>query len=153
MQQNAEFRRQQPECGAVEQSAAHDLITNALSDGSSHAAELHRFALVSAGLFRSGDERRALGQYIDLLTGFDWLVKALDCTGTALGVDFAATPFGGITLARFADDMNALLTEAMKAQERKDWVLLADLIEYELAPHLAEWPKVFALLKERVPSA
>lgn len=124
-------------------------IRDALNDGTAHAVEMQRHALETAAVFRSGGERRALGQYIEFLSGFDSLVQALDCTGRALGVDFAATPFGGTTMTRFVEDLNALLSETMKAQERKDWVLLADLLEYELAPHLESWQKVFALLGEK----
>lgn len=126
-----------------------ELVRVVLNDGAAHAREMHRHALETATAFRSGGERRALEHYIDFLNGFGSLVQALDCTGRALGVDFAATPVGGTTIARFVDDLNALLSETMKAQERKDWVLLADLLEYELAPHLASWQEVFALLGEK----
>lgn len=125
------------------------LIRDALGDSMAHAVEMHRHALETAAAFRSGGERRALGHYIDFLNGFDTLIQALDCTGRALGVDFAATPFGATTITRFVEDLNTLLSETMKAQERKDWVLLADLLEYELAPHLESWQQLFALLGEK----
>lgn len=136
--------------------AQHDgaaLIRDALSDGMAHAAEMHRHALETATAFRAGGERKALGLYIEFLNGFDSLAQLLDCTARALGIDFAVTPFGASTVTRFVEELNALLSEAMKAQERKDWVLLADLLEYELAPHLESWQKLFVLLGEQVPAA
>ncbi|RNC67275.1 MAG: hypothetical protein ED859_15485 [Desulfuromonadales bacterium] len=147
MQTQSAAKQHEQIIGTVEGAA---LITDALNDGSAHATELRQFALETAALFRSGAEQRALGHYIDLLNGFDWLVKALDCTGEALALDFAREQVGGGTLSRFVDDLNALLQETMKAQERKDWVLLADLIEYELAPHLEQWRTVFVSLREKV---
>lgn len=129
------------------------LIREALNDGIAHAAEMHRHALETATAFRAGGERKALGLYIEFLNGFDSLAQLLDCTGRALSIDFAATPFGAATVTRFVEDLNTLLSETMKAQERKDWVLLADLLEYELAPHLESWQKVFVLLGEKVPAA
>ncbi|WP_052263248.1 hypothetical protein [Geobacter pickeringii] len=152
MQQKARVRDAQPAV-APEQGEATALIAEVLTDGNAHAAEMQRHALETAAAFRAGGERRALGHYIELLGGFDLLVKTLDGAGRALGVDFAATVVGDTTLARFVEDLNALLTESMKAQERKDWVLLADLLEYELAPHLEAWQQVFAALSARVPSA
>lgn len=146
--QHSAHAHQQPE-----QSGGAGLIRDVLNDSLTHAAEMHRHALETAAAFRSGGERRALGHYIDFLNGFDSLVQALDCTGRALGIDFAATPFGAATVTRFVEDLNALLSETMKAQERKDWVLLADLLEYELAPHLESWQKLFALLGEKASPA
>ncbi|WP_298271196.1 hypothetical protein [Geobacter sp.] len=152
MQQQAEARKGKP-AAAPEQGEAAALIAKVLADGNVHAAEMQHHALETAAAFRAGSERKALGDYIELLGGFDPLVQTLDCVGRALGVDFNATAVGDTTLARFVEDLNALLSEAMKAQERKDWVLLADLIEYEIAPHLATWQQVFAALGMRVPSA
>lgn len=152
MPQNAKVREAQPAV-APEQGEAAALIADVLTDGTAHAAEMQRHALETATAFRAGGERKALGHYIDLLGGFDLLVKTLDGAGRALGVDFQATAVGDTTLARFVEDLNALLSEAMKAQERKDWVLLADLLEYELAPHLDAWQRLFAALGARVPSA
>uniref|UniRef100_A0A831UJF9 Uncharacterized protein n=1 Tax=Geobacter metallireducens TaxID=28232 RepID=A0A831UJF9_GEOME len=129
------------------------LIREVLADGRTHAVEMQRHALETAAAFRSGGERRALGHYIDFLNGFDSLVQALDYVGRALGIDFASTSLGDKSITRFAADLNILLAETMKAQERKDWVLLADLLEYELAPHLESWQQVFAVLGERVPAS
>lgn len=146
--QHTAHAHQQPE-----QAEGAALIREVLADGKSHAVEMQRHALETAAAFRSGGERRALGHYIDFLNGFDSLVQALDYVGRALGIDYASTPLGGTTITRFVEDLNALLSESMKAQERKDWVLLADLLEYELAPHLESWQQVLAVLGEKVPAA
>ncbi|WP_298438413.1 hypothetical protein [Geobacter sp.] len=152
MQQQAEARKAQP-AAAPEQGEGAALLAKVLTDGSAHAAEMQRHTLETVAAFRAGSERKALGHYIELLGGFDPLVQTLDCVGRALGVDFNATAVGDTTLARFVEDLNALLSEAMKVQERKDWVLLADLLEYEIAPHLTTWQQVLTVLGTRVPSA
>jgi hypothetical protein len=133
---------QTPEDGA-------QLLRAVLEDGAAHAGELQRFTLTTAGLFRSGNERTALDHYIELLGGFDMLVRALAEAGCVLGVDFSATPVGDVTLERFVGQLNTLLQETMAAQQRRDWVLIADLLEYELAPHLGQWQGLFAVLGEK----
>lgn len=130
-----------------------ELILAVLDDGISHAAELERFTLTTAGLFRAGRERAALDHYIDLLGSLDMLVRALAETGRGLEVDFSNTSIGGVTLERFVDQLNGLLRETMAAQQRRDWVLIADLLEYELKPHLDQWKGVFAILREKILTA
>ncbi|ANA41227.1 MULTISPECIES: hypothetical protein [Geobacter] len=122
------------------------LVRAVLDDGASHAAELQRFTLATAGLFRAGNDRPALDHYIELLGGFDMLIRALADVAFVLGVDFSTTPAGDVTLERFVGQLNTLLQETMAAQQRKDWVLIADLLEYELAPHLGQWRELFAAL-------
>lgn len=133
---------QTPEDGAL-------LLRAVLDDGAAHAGELQRFTRTTAGLFRAGNERAALDHYIELLGGFDMLVRALAEAACVLGVDFSTTPVGGVTLERFVGQLNTLLQETMAAQQRKDWVLIADLLEYELAPHLGQWQELFAVLGEK----
>jgi len=147
MRQTAEAQQQPGQAGGAA------LIHEVLTDGMAHAVEMQRHAFETAALFRSGGERRALGQYIDFLNGFDSLVQALDYVGRVLGIDFATTSLGEKSITRFVEDLSALLSETMKAQERKDWVLLADLLEYELAPHLESWHQVFTVLGQKVPAA
>lgn len=125
------------------------IVRAVLDDGASHAAELQRFTLATAGLFRAGNERAALDHYIELLGGFDMLIRALADVAFVLGVDFSTTPVGNVTLERFVSQLNTLLQETMAAQQRKDWVLIADLLEYELAPHLEQWRELFAALGDK----
>jgi len=37
----------------------------------------------------------------------------------------------------------------LHVQEEEDWIMLADLLEYELIPLLEEWKSILPLLKEK----
>jgi hypothetical protein len=46
------------------------------------------------------------------------------------------------------DGLNGILMEIIGAQQHSDWVLLTDLLEYELAPQLELWQEIFTTLKQ-----
>ena len=41
------------------------------------------------------------------------------------------------------------MDQMLKVQEDEDWVMLADLLEYELIPLLKEWNEILAVLQEQ----
>jgi len=146
MQTGAKARNHHPAQGEM-----HTLVLDVLNDVIFHATELQRFVPVTAGSFRCGDERRGIEQFIELITGLDWIVKSLDHVGIAKGLDFGTTTWEGEPLTAFAERFCSLLNEIAGAQQRRDWVLLADLLDYELVPFLERWTALFTELKENSP--
>jgi hypothetical protein len=69
-------------------------------------------------------------------------------TSSALRVDFTAACFGRHSLEERVTDLNRILMEIVSCQERRDWVFLADLLAYELAPQLERWQEIYALLHQ-----
>lgn len=58
-----------------------------------------------------------------------------------------------ITLPEFGDalnDLSSLFTEMIEIQENEDWILLADLLEYEYLPLVDKTKAVVAQLRESV---
>jgi hypothetical protein len=45
-----------------------------------------------------------------------------------------------------------LVSELLEVQENEDWILLADLVEYEFLPVVDKWKKVVVQLQEGVQS-
>lgn len=152
MQQKNTAATQAKSMEVIDESASA-IITNVLDDAGAYATELVQFLPLTAGVFRSGDEGKALGQFIDILTGLDSLVKTFDSVGKAMNLDFGTTVNGNRSLREYVDQLNELLREMMGAQQKKDWVLLADLLEYELAPGLNQWLGVLSTLKGMLPAA
>ena len=47
-----------------------------------------------------------------------------------------------------AEEISALFSEMMEVLENEDWILLADLLEYEFIPSMDRWKGVIAELRE-----
>ena len=97
-----------------------------------------------AELFRQADDAEALDTYQDLL----------DVTRDFIGMvsvlrgEFALKDHKDFMEA--SDQLSALFTEMTEVMGNEDWILLADLLEYEFMPAVNRWKKVVALLREDV---
>jgi hypothetical protein len=97
-------------------------------------------------LFRRGDVAAGRLRLADLVGGIERVPAA--ARSAALAIDRQAgpgSPAAG-TLASLVSDFDALVPDLFSAQERRDWVMLADLLQYELAPQLARWDGLHATL-------
>lgn len=97
-----------------------------------------------AELFRQAQDAEGLEVYRDLLDviqDFMGMVGLLrEKFGTADHPAFLAA----------ADEISALFSEMLEVVENEDWVLLADLLEYEFIPAVSRWKQVLADLGEDI---
>lgn len=127
-----------------------NLALDVLTEGGNYLAELRSFLQQVVEHYRGGDEAKGGERFMQLVSGLEWFVKVTSVVETLLKVDFAGTSCAGRTLAETIAAMNRILLEIVVSQEQRDWVLLADLLEYELATQLEQWQDIFAMLRQRV---
>jgi hypothetical protein len=126
-----------------------DLALETLAEGGNYLGELRSFLLQTADSYRAGDETKGKELFVELINGLEWFVKIALMAELHLQVDFAETFCAGRTLTESVERFNRILLEIIAAQEQRDWVLLTDLLEYELAPQLELWREIFAMLRSR----
>lgn len=90
-------------------------------------------------LFRTGNEQEANRYFLDIIDGIEWFSEVVNQTLAATGRDPAGTMLGEESLQDRNERLLAYTTQMVEANENRDWVLLADLIEYELTPFYEEW--------------
>ncbi|WP_022662349.1 hypothetical protein [Paucidesulfovibrio longus] len=94
-----------------------------------------------AELFRQADDAEALETYQDLL----------DVVRSFLGmISTLREEFGLRSNPEFVDaskDLSALFTEMTEVLANEDWVLLADLLEYEFLPAVSKWEAVIGTIR------
>lgn len=95
-----------------------------------------------AELFRQADDSEALEMYSDLL----------DVVRNFLGMisllyNQKAMLFKQKDSASF-DKFSELLNEIIEVQDNQDWILMADLLEYEFNPLLQKWQTLFNTLNK-----
>ena len=99
-----------------------------------------------ADLFRQAEDSEALETYQDLL----------DVTRDFLGmISLMREEFDLREQKSFnqaMEELSDLVSELLEVQENEDWILLADLVEYEFLPVVDKWKKVVVQLQEGVQS-
>lgn len=77
---------------------------------------------------QGGDHYEAMQQLPHYFEGIEWVVSALKGIGNN-GIDFEID----------TSSLNEYLIEVEEAIKHQDYILLADLLEYEFTPILKEW--------------
>lgn len=96
-----------------------------------------------AGMFRQGDTGEALEVLQDLLD----VARTFLGTTSLLSERFQD---GSADLLRCGNELNDLVEEMVDVMDNQDWLLLADLLEYELIPSFETWHMVLGNLRTNI---
>lgn len=109
-------------------------VAQIMANGSRHVARL----------FRQAEDAEALELFQDLLDVTRDFMSMLGVLRSEFAMsntkEFSAT----------VDVFSSLLSEMSEVLENEDWILLADLLEYEFLPVCENWKKVIQLLREDI---
>lgn len=96
-----------------------------------------------ARLFRMSDENEANRYFAQVLEALRWLLLTGENACQVLKVDLQTLlPPQGRPESKYLQKMQDLLEEMAEIHEDLDYILLADLMEYELLPMVREWQAV-----------
>ena len=127
--------------------SSSDLVLGALSQGETSISDLRRSLQLTVGSFRTGNDMRGGKLFLEMVNGLEGFVSLTGEIGSALQLDFTTVRSGGLLLSAAIDSLNHILLDIIRAQEHRDWVLLSDLLEYELSPRVDYWQEVYAMLR------
>ena len=124
-----------------------DMARSILTDAAQQAQTLVQALEKSAALFRLAAEDEANHYFAQVLDALRWLVQTGEGACQVLDVELTqvkSPQIGDVSefLKRFQD----LLDEMLQVFEEEDYILLADLMEYELLPMVQEWQKILSHL-------
>ena len=131
----------------VELSNLKDLVATNLVNALDYLKKLIPGFEEAADLFRAGNEQEANKYYLQILDGIDWFSQV---------VSIIMNPDEGKLELLDADDENLqvrqekltdLMNQMLEANKNQDWVLLADILEYEMLPFYKDWENILSKLE------
>lgn len=125
------------------------LVGKILDEGQNYIDGLRDCLMKVAGHFTSGSEC-ADDSFAEAVQGLQWFVQMTDFIECTLNLDFQKLLRNGRPVAEYVNSLNGILQEIVNAQEGSDPVLLADIIEYDLVPHLEEWKEIYTLFEREL---
>lgn len=127
-----------------------DLARGILGDAALKVQTLVEALEKGAALFRLAAEDEANYYFAQVLDALRWLLQTGEGACQVLDVDLAkeCSPQIG-DVAEFLKRFQDLLDEMLQVYQEEDYILLADLMEYELLPMVQEWQKILSLLSHR----
>lgn len=109
-------------------------VVNIMAEGSKRVSEL----------FRQADDAEALETYQDLI---EVVRNFLNMIGV-LRDEYSLKDH--VDYLDSAEELNTMFTEMSAVLENEDWILLADLLEYEFLPAVEKWKKVIKQLRDDI---
>lgn len=124
-----------------------ELARSILTDAAQQAETLVQALEKSAALFRLAAEDEANHYFAQVLEALRWLLQTGEGACQVLEVDLGQVTAPQIgDVSDFLKHFQDLLEEMLQVYEEEDYILLADLMEYELLPMVLQWQKILSQL-------
>lgn len=126
---------------AIASENPHSLVGEALQSAREYLPRVREACVRTADAFRGQDQHEAQVKFAEAAEGCQWFVDTIHsirgaCDGISVPLaDRGAWQKAEVNLAR-------VVNEVLVAYQKKDFVLIADLLEYELHNVLDEWEAV-----------
>lgn len=101
----------------------------------------------AAQLFRMGNEQEANEFFLEIIDGIEWFSEVIDSIMEATGQEPSLLNLGKESLQDRKERLLDFTTQMVEANQNRDWVLLADLLEYEMTPFYLEWQSLLPKLQ------
>jgi hypothetical protein len=137
------------DCIEITTESPVSLVAKILAEGQGYIEGLRDFLMKVAGHFTSGSEC-ADSSFAEAVQGIQWFVQMTGFIEGTLNLDFQMLSLNGRPVAEYVKSLNGILQEIVDAQEGCDPVMLADLLEYDLVPHLGEWKEIYTLFEREL---
>ena len=130
------------------------LALEGLTDAEAYFANLREGLFSCASALRSGNLKQGLLLFQRCLEVTSWAIELFRGISRSLLVDYSALRLedGKSTVQARLARTTDVLHEVMDAQEVEDWLLLADLLEYELEPRIAALQHSIPVIRDKVES-
>ena len=94
------------------------------------------------------DYAKAHDQYGLCIEGVNWLTLVLKGVGQVMGLDYQNIVSNKASVQSYIENLEHIIREMLTAQSDEDWVMLSDLLEYELLPLMEVWKEILPSIEE-----
>jgi hypothetical protein len=129
--------------------SSEDMAWYFLIKSGDHLDQMVENARMVSELFRVSEESEANEKYAEFVESLRLFWQMVNEVQTILNLDLRTIAFQEGTVEDRVQKLSGLMDQMIKVQEEEDWVMLADLLNYELIPLLQEWKEIINLLKGR----
>lgn len=125
---------------------AQEAVTGALN----YLAQLVNPVSQVAKQFSTGQIEKAQKNLYILMDGLSTLISLLASLETNFQLEYNRIRINGVSIRGHLQNFRSLVQNLVRAQEQKDNITIADLLEYELTPQLNIWSNILGALRETV---
>jgi hypothetical protein len=125
-----------------------NVSVNALESIGEYLDGLSELIKSSAEHFRMAGEPEANAYFVKCLDGLQTFVGIIDKVKNINSLDFQKINYKSTTISKKEASLLESLNSIYETQSKKDWVSMADMLEFELSPLIIEWKEILLLVTE-----
>ena len=131
----------------VELADLKDLAANNLANALDYLKRLIPGFEKAADLFRTGNEQEANKYFMQILDGIDWFSQVVSIIMKPDTAEVVLSASDNESLEVRQSKLTDRMSQMLEANKNQDWVLLADLLEYEMVPFYKDWEQILSKLE------
>ncbi len=133
----------------VETIPAREMAMHFMANGQTYLSAINQSVSRVAELFRVSDEQEASEHYLNTLESLQLFLQMLQECRHILNLDFDSPTLDGMSGEERLQKLLVLIKDLLAAQEQQDWVLLADILQYDLSAEIELWQNYMPQFKEQ----
>ena len=131
----------------VELANLKDLVATNIANALDYLKKLIPGFEQAADLFRTGNEQEANKYYLQILDGIDWFSQVVSVIMKPDDDETEQPDADDESLQVRQEKLTDLMSQMLEANQNQDWVLLADILEYEMVPFYKDWENILSKLE------
>ena len=109
-----------------------------------------------AGIVKTTDEIRwgnsagGFNNFSEYLKGLATFVQIMEKISEFLKIDYNNLVYGGKSIQSYFNELERILSSVLSTQVEQDYVMLADIVEFELKPNIDIWGDILEDMKTKI---
>ena len=129
---------------------SNDLVLESISAINNYFNDLSKNLSKVSDLLRVGNDKDGFNDFAADLKGITAFVQIMDKLAPFLNIDYSIYTYKEKTIKAYFDDLEAVLSKILETQKDRDYIMLADVIEFEMEPLLKVWQEVLESFKSQI---
>jgi hypothetical protein len=127
-----------------------DIARDSIREALSYLERVEALTPSLAESFQLSPGPEAFDNFKELFNGFYWMNLLLDRLQTNFHISLEELQIQGVSSKEYQARFAAVLKQLIDSQERADFILVSDLLEYEFLPLIPIWKEMFNKLMQKV---
>ena len=127
-----------------------ELINGSLNAAITFLNEFKAGIVKTTDEIRWGNSNAGFKNFSAYLSGLTMFIQIMEKISQFLKIDYNNLVYDGKSVQSYFNDLEKILASVLSTQVKQDYVLLADIVEFELKPNIDIWSNILKDMKTKI---
>ena len=130
-----------------------DLVNGSIDAAAAFLREFKTGIIKITDEIRWGNSAGGFNNFSEYLKGLATFVQIMEKISEFLKIDYNNLVYGGKSIQSYFNELERILSSVLSTQVEQDYVMLADIVEFELKPNVDIWGDILKDIKTKINGA